>query len=841
MKSLSLKIALRELAGGFSGFRVYLACLSLGAFAIAATGSVTESFDRGLVAEQRTLLGGDVAFTVVQRRATADERNWLETLGKISENVTINVMGEAGDVRQQVDMRAVDQAHPLIGAPELSGGSDDLQEAIAFKDGFWGAAVSATTLEEFSLAIGDTIQLGPVEFEIRTRLDRESDGLGTAGAFGPSAQVSMDALLEAGRLTNGQLFRSHYHMVTPTSAVIDDIAADAETRWSGNGLRVRRQEDAVDGLQNLLAMLNSFLSVIGVAALVAGGVGVAQATSAFMSSRVQSIAAFKALGANTGLIRSAYALQLGALAAIGALIGVALGAAAPFALFAFAGSAIPLPQILSIYPGPLAQAFTLSLLAAALFALPAFGRAGATSPAALFRSLTETTIPRLPNLERALTALAAIALIAVAALTSPRPMVTLMLLGGAGAAYLVLIGAAWLIRRTARKISPKLHGLRRIAMANLGGPGSLAPTIAPALGLGLALLTLVASVQANLLRQVSETAPANVPSLVFSQIPGDAYEVFDEILVSEGIDIADPDIYRRAPQMIGRVISLKDKPLVEEDVAESERWVVDGEIGLTYIAKKPPEAELTEGDWWPEDYAGPLLVSVEHDAAKGLGLAIGDAIGFRIFGREIAATVASLRKVDWGGFGTNTAFILSPGTLEAANPRHFAIAQASAESETAIIKTLGAQMPDVVVFQTSSFLAVAARLLGNIAVAINAAAGIVTAAGLLVLIGAFAAMTHKRRGEAALLKTFGAPKNAILALYAGEFAIAGAAAALLGAIMGVGAAYPVVVNVFEAQWHFPWTTIFAVSGFAVLAAAIGGAITGAVALSQSPAQVLRAR
>jgi len=352
-------------------------------------------------------------------------------------------------------------------------------------------------------------------------------------------------------------------------------------------------------------------------------------------------------------------------------------------------------------------------------------------------------------------------------------------------------------------------------------------------------LTLVATVQANLLRQVAETAPANIPSLVFTQIPGDAYETFDEIIANEGVNIADPDLYRRAPQMIGRVISLKSEPLVEENVAESERWVVNGEIGLTYLSIKPPEADLTEGHWWPENYQGPLLVSVEADAAKGLGLSVGDAIGFHIFGRELEATVASLRKVDWGGFGTNTAFIFSPGTLEAANPPHFAVARTDPNFENAIITALGAKLPDVVIFQTRGILAIATGLLRDVAIAINAAASIVTIAGLLVLVGAFAAMTRKRRGEAALLKTFGASKNEILFLYAGEFAVAGAAAAALGVTMGVGAAYPVVVNVFEASWHIPWWTIFSVSGFAILAAAVGGAITGAVALSQSPAQVLR--
>ncbi len=852
-RRVALKIASRELKGGFKGFTVYLACLALGAFAIAATGSVTQSFQRGLLAEQRTLLGGDLQFTVVQRRASDEERAWMADQGPISESVTLNVMGEANGKRRQVDVRGVDKAHPLIGAPLLSLGDTDLHRALAKRDGVWGGAATASTLAHFDLAIGDRIQLGAIEVEIRTQLDRESDGLGEAGTFGPAVTVSLASLIEAGRLTNGQLFRARYRLTTNnaddgavrgTTQAGDQTAAKAiaekgEELWGDKGLRARLPADAVDGMQDLLAMLNSFLSVIGVAALVAGGVGVAQATSAFLQSRIASIAAFKALGANTGLIRASYAMQLGGLAALGASIGVVLGALTPFGLYLYAGDRIPLPQILGVYPGPLIQAFVLSLLAAALFALPALGRASATPPAALFRKLMGSSATTIPRPEKLLTLVAAVLLVSIAALTSPRPLVTFSLLIGAAGAYLILTGAAFLIRRGARAVANQSKGLRRLAMANLGGPGSLAPTIAPALGLGLALLTLVAVVQANLLRQVSETAPENGPSLFFSQIPGDAFNEFDAILAEQGVAIDDPDAFRRAPQMIGRVISLKNKPLVVDDVAESERWVVDGEIGLTYLAEKPPEAALTAGEWWPADYQGRLLVSIEEDAAKGMGLAIDDEIGFRIFGREVTAKVASFRDVDWGSFGANRAFIFSPGTLEAARPQHFAIARTTPTVEGNVIDALGEALPDVVVFQTSAFFATVTRLLGNISLAINAAASVVTLAGLLVLIGAFAAMSRKRRAEAALLKTFGASKKAILALYAGEFAIAGAVAALLGALMGTAAAYPIVINVFEAVWRFPWGTVLGISSFAVIAAAIGGGATGAIVLAQPPARVLK--
>ena len=839
MTRLSWTIATRELAGGLKGFWVYLLCIALGVFAIAAAGSVTRGFSNGIAAESRILLGGDALFRAAQRRASPSELQWMQERGRISENISINVMGEAGSVRKQVDVRAVDDGHPLIGLPELSGGPATLAEALVFENERWGVAATQSLLDDFNLEIGDDIEVGQIPATIRARLDKESDGIGTPGTFGPGVTIALEAIEASNHLTDGALYRASYRLVLTDLSQEDNLEDAAKEAMGPNGLEYRGPEDAVDGLQDLLGMLNAFLSVIGIAALIAGGVGIAQASTAFLETRIPSIAAFKALGAESGMLRTAYLIQLGALALLGAFIGVAAGAAAPFVLALITGDSIPLPSILRIYPEPLLRAMALGLLAAAIFALPPLGRARATRPAALFRSLGEERKAKTPWAERIAAAIAAIALIIVAVLSSEEPEVTVALLVGASLGWAVLLGLAELIRWIARKAARNAGGMNRLMLANLGGPGSLAPTIAPALGLGLGLLVFVASVQANLLTQVDETARANLPSLFMNQIPSDQIDVFDQIMTDAGIDIADPEAYRRTPRVIGRVTKLKGAPLVEEDVDEDERWVVNGEIGLPYIAKQPPEADLVEGDWWPEDYDGPLLASVEVDAARGLGLGLGDTIGFRVFGRQVTATVSSLRNVDWGGFGANTAFILSPGTLEAANPPHIAIAQTEPGQEDKIISALGEALPGVVVFQTREFLETAARLLGNISVAVNAAASIVLLAGLLVLIGAFAALARKRRTESALLKTFGATRAAVLSLYAREFAFAGAVATLFGTLMGVGATYPVVTQVFEAQWTWPWTAILSVAFCAILAAALGGLIVGWATLSHPPARVLR--
>jgi putative ABC transport system permease protein len=416
---------------------------------------------------------------------------------------------------------------------------------------------------------------------------------------------------------------------------------------------------------------------------------------------------------------------------------------------------------------------------------------------------------------------------------------TLALLGGAVAATLVLGLAALGVKRLAATGARNSRGYARLVLANLAGPGSLAPIVAPALGLGLALMSLVAVVQTNLLGQLRDTAPANAPSVIFRQIPHADAAGFDSLVQSHGVDITDVKAYRRAPFILGRVIAIKGEPLDEDKVAPEERWVTRSEVGMTFLPRKPPEAIIRAGEWWDEDYSGPLLVSVEEGAASGLGVKVGDAIGFRIFGRELEATVASIRKVDWSGFGANLAFILSPGTLEAARPFHTAIVILPQDREAGLIREIADRWPAVLAFQLRRTLETAADLFAKVSLGVTALTGVVTTAGVLVLFGAFAAAARRRRRESALLKVFGASRPAILGLYALEFALAALAAASLGAIMGIAAAHPIVILVFEADWRFDWFPVLTVGGIAVLGAAAGGAAVGWATLSHRPARVLR--
>ena len=108
-----LRYALRELRGGLRGFYVFIACIALGVMAIAGVGSVAASLSEGLAREGRTLLGGDVAFSLIQREAKPEEVAFLRSRGTVSVAATLRAMARSADGRLAlVELKAVDGNYP---------------------------------------------------------------------------------------------------------------------------------------------------------------------------------------------------------------------------------------------------------------------------------------------------------------------------------------------------------------------------------------------------------------------------------------------------------------------------------------------------------------------------------------------------------------------------------------------------------------------------------------------------------------------------------------------------------------------------------------------------------
>ena len=545
----------------------------------------------------------------------------------------------------------------------------------------------------------------------------------------------------------------------------------------------------------------------------------------------------KALGADGALIRNLYLLQIAVLAAIGIAIGVAIGAACPFLLAAIAANQLPVPALFAVYPEPLLRAAAFGALAAGAFCLAPLARARSTPPAALFRRDLSGRLGLGVELLGAVAC--AVGLAAVAILTAPSREMAAIMIGGVAFAFAVLwaLGrlGAWLagrVRRLAR-------GPARLGLANLAGPGSAARTAAPAVGLGVALLAAVVLIQSSLLAQVREVAPKTAPSLVFTEIPAGQGPRFDAE-VGQAIGGLTPDTYLRMPMYSGRITAVGGQPVRRDRIDPSQRWAFDNDIQMSVAGAPPKDIDVVQGAWWPADYSGPPLAAVGEDMAKAGHLKLGDVLTVSALGADIEARIAVVRRVDLGGFGPGFQVILDSGALKRAALRQVAIAKTGRAGEARILARLGRSFPEVNVISVREQLEAATGLFDRLALAVRAAAAVAALAGVLVLAGAIAARARARAREAALLKVLGAARGQVLAAYAIEYGAVGLIAGTAGVGLGVAAAWPVVVKVFEARWSVDWTGVAVLIGAAVALAGLGGLLAALQALAKRPAPVLRA-
>lgn len=834
---LALRLARRELRTGLNGFRIFLACLALGVAAIAAVGSVSSAMLSGLEGDARGILGGDVALRIVHRPAEPEQLAYLRESGDVSTVVSMRAMARAedGGSNSLVELKAVDDAYPLVDALTLDRGMT-LDEALAPADGVHGAVAEASLAQRLGIAVGDRLRLGEAVLQLRALITHEPDRLVNFASFGPRLMVSEAAIAETGLVQVGSLVRHYYRIVLPRSTDRKAWLADLEDRFPDAGWRVSSLENATPGYDTFVNRVTLFLTLVGLTALLVGGVGVAMAVRSYLDGKTETVATLKCLGAPSALVFRTYLLVVTILAALGTGGGLIVGALAPLAAATLAAPLLPFDVPVAIYPAPLALAALFGLLTAVAFSLWSLGRACEVKAAQLFRSAIAPLggRPRAPYLVAL--AAAVTALVALAILTATDPWLAAWFVAGSIGAIALFLAASWLIMAGARRAGRPRDPELRMALANLHRPGAPTPGVVLALGLGLTVLVTIALIQANLARQVDERIPEVAPAYFFIDIQPHQKDRFLEILA--GIDgVGD---IQTTPMVRGRIVEINGVPAAEAAVDPDVSWALRGDRGLTYSAVTPENSEVVEGEWWPADYAGPPLVSFDANLAKGFGIGVGDTLTLNILGRPITVTVGNLRKIDWGSLGMNFTFVFAPGTLEAAP--HSVIATVHVDDpslEARVQKAVTDALPNVTAIRVKDALEGANRILTAVAIAVRATAAVTLVAGTLVLAGAIAAGHARRVRDAIILKVLGATRGRIIKTYLLEYGLLGLSAAVIASVIGSIAAAVVVVEVMRGDFVLP-PDVLAVTALLAMGITISFGFVGTWrALGQRPAPMLR--
>jgi len=523
--SLALRFALRELRGGLRGFYVFIGCIALGVMAIAGVGSVAGSLADGLARQGQVILGGDLSFTLIQREATAAEMAFLKSHGEVSTAATMRAMARttAGNAAL-VEIKTVDANYPLFGKVDLNP-SVPLADALAERNGVFGAAADPTLMTRLDLKPGARITIGNATVEIRATLANEPDKLAGGISFGPRLLISDAGLRATGLIQPGSLVRWHYRLKLPESDGADKMAnavieaAHAQLPEAGWDIRTRR--NATPRLERDVERFTEFLTIVGLTALLIGGVGVGNAVKSHLDRRREAIATMKALGATGARIFSIYLLQVLAMALVGCAAGIVVGAALPYIIIGSFGTLIPLPINPSFHPGELALALLYGLLTAAAFAIWPLGRAHDVPVGALFRDGVVPQ-PRWPRRIYAVGAVATItALAGLAIVLAYDRRVAAIYVAVAAAVFVLLRLVAAGLMVIARHAPRARSTVLRMAIANIHRPSALTPTIVLSLGLGIALLVTVIEIDGTLRTQFTAALPEKAPSFYFLDIPAE--------------------------------------------------------------------------------------------------------------------------------------------------------------------------------------------------------------------------------------------------------------------------------------------------------------------------------
>jgi len=400
---------------------------------------------------------------------------------------------------------------------------------------------------------------------------------------------------------------------------------------------------------------------------------------------------------------------------------------------------------------------------------------------------------------------------------------------------LAALGLAWMARRAGRIDWVRRHPILRLALANLTRPGAATVSVVLSLGLGLTILVTIAQVETDFRNEVERDIPAEAPAFFFLDIQhADRDAFYGAIAAVPGVTKVET-----VPSLRGRIVAARGIPADKAIVDQKYAWVLSGDRGMTYSVAQPARSHLIAGTWWPTDFRGPPEVSIAKEVALALGVKVGDELTFNVVGRDLKATVANIREVDWGGLGINFSLVFAPGFLEGAPQTEIATAYAPRSSEAGVQRVVNRNYPGVTMIGVRDALATVDSLIGQIGAAVRLTAGVALAAGTLVLAGAIAAGERRRIYDAVVLKVLGATRATVIRAFLIEHGLLGLMAAAIAIALGTLAAWAVVVPVMDLHWRF---SAVAAAGVALIAAAVTllfGMVGTLRALGQRPAPLLR--
>ena len=832
-----LKLSLRELKGSFNEFKIVMISIFLGVFIITAVGSLSKNLKHEINNKSSELLGGDFELSTTYQEFPIKIKEWLEKNGKTSLIVELRTMltsnQSVGLKRRIVELKAVDQNWPLKGVPIIVP-NKSINKSLKMNDNNNGALIDASLKNQLEIKVGDVLQLGKTKIQINGIIKKEPDRMFSFATFGSRLLISNATLKASGLVIPGSLVKYKIKFI-PNNKNIDLSFLNKFVQ--GTNISIKNIKNSTNNFNSFIDKTSLFISLVGLITLLISGVGISNGVKGYLIKKIKNIAIFKALGAQNSIVFKIYFFQIIFIFLISIIPALIAGISIPFLLKTLISDSFLSTFEPFIFWEPIIISFLFGLIVCILFTIIPISKTYEIKPIQLLRLSAHHS---LNNYSKKISALLLILIFALCFLIFKLTndiKLSVYIFGVVLISFLILKGMTNLFFLSFRNLKFKIGSLLEIARKSLIRPDTFAKSIVISFSIGLALLITLNIIEESLEHKIANTINKQAPNYFLIDIqPNQINQV--KALTAEFIG---EDSLNAQPMLRGRVTAINNIKVENLKINKDVNWVLKRDRAFSWSNKIPKNVNIISGEWWPNDYTGPLLLSIGDKVAKGLNVKIGDKIQFNILGRNFEAEIFNTREIIWQNMDINFIFILSKNKIQ--NAPHSWIAtttNTNKEMNNALIEKIVSNFSNISSVSVEETYVAIKSILNLLITIVNSIAFITLLSGVIVLAGILNVSKKDKLYEVAIFKILGARPKKIIFLWLQEFLIIGLMASLISILIGMSVSFILVTYIFQIDYYFNYITLITLSLIVPVLITIVSFIKMLKLIYSKPLDVLRA-
>lgn len=804
------KLSYRELRGSVKEFKIIIISIFLGVFIICAVGSVSENLKYEINNKSNILLGGDFELSATYQPFPVQIKNWLDNNGKTTHIIELRTMLSSKILKEQkqrlVELKAVDSYWPLIGSlsviPKIP-----INKSMKKYDNIHGAFIDETLKKQLKINVGDILNLGQTKIQIRGIIIKEPDRLFSFATFGSRLLVTKEALKDSEIVVPGSLVKYKVKFI-PTNKNLK--LTFLKSLVQETNISIKTIKNSTNNFNKFIEKTSMFISFVGLISLLISGVGISNGVNGYLIKKIKNIAIFKTLGAKSSTVFQIYFLQIIFVFIISSIPAVLLGITIPFLLSSLISQNLITSFQPTVFINPIIMSLLFGMIVCLLFTIIPISRTYQIKPIQLIRMSSHHSLNNFSKKIKLLILVLILSLCLLILKLTGDLKTSFYIFVVIAFSFIILISSTNLLFILLKKINFKVGSTIELSRKSLIRPGSFSKSIVMSFSIGLSLLITLNIIEESLDYKITKTINQEAPNYFLIDIQPNQIDKVKKITS----DIIDLKSLNSQPMLRGRITEIKgikvDNLIVKKDV----QWVLKSDRAFSWSNQIPPNVNLISGKWWPQDYDGPILISVGNKIAKGLNLKIGDVIKFNVLGRNFEAKIFNTREILWQNMGVNFVFILSKNNIERAP--HTWIATLTNKNKKGINTILEKIVKDFAnisyISVNESFQAIKS-LLNLLIVIINSIAFLTLFSGIIVLLGILNVSKKDKLFEVAIFKILGASPKKIIFLWLQEYFIIGIMTSLISSVIGISVSYLLLKYVFEIEFYFNFLTISLLSLF----------------------------